>query len=437
MARHLAARPAHPGFEVGHQRRHVRLPHGEALLGRQAVDGALDVEDGVDPAHGFGGQRGARDLGEVKQLATPMGHREAIPRRDVSEADRAARFGQRPGFAPWTVKVVEPRIRVGLQDAGVAGQMLVRVLAPAVGRVVEYGSRRFWPAERLVVAHVGPQATSHRLALRQHGHGCVVAMDALGRHHVRLDQRGERRKRGRARAHPVRHGRDVDLDALAGIRLALPVQRQVLAELGFQDHRQQLGASPAAGDRVERRRRLRDRLARPAGEPLPHRLHHLPPPRDHLQRFRDILAQLGQFAPAARALGRAGDDHALARQVRRQRPAHRLAAAGARARRQPLLVRTERRLVLGGSRFQLLKLQLQLVQQLAPALGRSAEAVVLELGDQQLEMRHHRLSARRARLRLAPRQPLGRKGGTLVQQGRAERFDVVRDWINGRRHAAD
>jgi len=38
VARHLAAGSAHPGIKVGHQRRHVRLPQGEALPGRQAVD---------------------------------------------------------------------------------------------------------------------------------------------------------------------------------------------------------------------------------------------------------------------------------------------------------------------------------------------------------------------------------------------------------------
>ena len=229
-------------------------------------------------------------------------------------------------------------------------------------------------------------------------------MDAPGRHHVRLDQRGQRRKRCRARAHPVRHGRDVDLDTFPGIGVALPVQRQMLPELGFQDHRQQLRPGAAAGDRVERRRRLGDRLARPAGEPLPHGLHHLPPSGHHLQRFGHVLAQLGQLAPAARALGRARNHHPLARQMRRQRAAHRPAADGARARRQPLLVRAERRLVLGGCRLQFLELQLQLVQQLAAALGRGAEAVMLELGNEQLEMRHHRLGTRRARLRLTPRQ---------------------------------
>ncbi len=51
-------------------------------------------------------------------------------------------------------------------------------------------------------------------------------------------------------------GRHLDLapDALAGIAVALPVQRLVLAELGVKDHRQQAGPCPRPGDDVERRR---------------------------------------------------------------------------------------------------------------------------------------------------------------------------------------
>ena len=91
------------------------------------------------------------------------------------------------------------------------------------------------------------------------------------------------------------------------------------------------------------------------------------------------ISELSQPALAAEGLGRAGDHHALARQMRRQRPAHRLAAEGATG-RQAFLVGIKRRLVLGGGGLQLLELQLQLVQQLAAALGRGAEAVVLQLG---------------------------------------------------------
>src|SRR5512133_3078786 len=76
---------------------------------------------------------------------------------------------------------------------------------------------------------------------------------------------------------------------------------QVIAVLGIEDHRQQPGAGPAAGDGMERRRRLGDLLARPAGELLADGLDHLPLPGDHLQRLGDILAQLNQLALAARA----------------------------------------------------------------------------------------------------------------------------------------
>jgi hypothetical protein len=62
------------------------------------------------------------------------------------------------------VKVVEPGVGVGLQDAGIPGQVLVRVLAPAVARVVEQGGRRrrfsgrCWPnfAFRIMTSNSGP-----------------------------------------------------------------------------------------------------------------------------------------------------------------------------------------------------------------------------------------------------------------------------------------
>ena len=94
--------------------------------------------------------------------------------------------------------------------------------------------------------------------------------------------------------------------------------RQVLAELGFQDRGQKVRARPAAGNRVERRRRLGDRLTGTAGELLPHRLHYLPLRRHHFQGLGDVLAELGQPPPPARAGRGAGLNHPLARQVRRQ-----------------------------------------------------------------------------------------------------------------------
>ena len=67
--------------------------------------------------------------------------------------------------------------------------------------------------------------------------------------------------------------------------------------------------------------------------------------------------------------------------------------------------------ILGRGGLEFLELHLQLVEQLAAAFGRSAEAVTLHFGDQQLQMRDHRLGARGAGFRLAARLLLGGEGG--------------------------
>ncbi len=74
------------------------------------------------------------------------------------------------------------------------------------------------------------------------------------------------------------------LDPLAGEAVALPVQRLMLAKFVEQDHRQKVRPGKAARRHMERRRRLRDGLAGPAGEPLTDGLDHLPAARDHLER---------------------------------------------------------------------------------------------------------------------------------------------------------
>ena len=67
--------------------------------------------------------------------------------------------------------------------------------------------------------------------------------------------------------------------------------------------------------------------------------------------------------------------------------------------------------VLAGGGHQFAELELQLIEQPAAALGGGAVLVALEPGDQQLEVRHHRLGAGGARLGLAPGQLLGHERG--------------------------
>jgi hypothetical protein len=100
--------------------------------------------------------------------------------------------------------------------------------------------------------------------------------------HMRSDQLDQWRQARRARADPVGHGRDVELDALSGKALALAIERLMMAVFGIKDNRQQAGTGAAAGNGVEGCRRLGDLFAVATGELLTDRLHHLPLPGHHL-----------------------------------------------------------------------------------------------------------------------------------------------------------
>ena len=112
-------------------------------------------------------------------------------------------------------------------------------------------------------------------------------------------RRKQRIQRRTDRPHGVRHGRQRDRHAFQSIALGLAVQRLMLAELLEHDHRQQARARPSPRDGMERRRRLADLLAIPAGELLPHRLDHLPLARHRFQRPGHVLAEFAQAIAAA------------------------------------------------------------------------------------------------------------------------------------------
>ena len=172
--------------------------------------------------------------------------------------------------------------------------MRLGMLAGPIARVIEHSCRRCRPAERLVVAHIDPYSAGVGLAFGQDWHRGVVAMQSLGAQDVGLDALEQRRQHRRAAADLVGQGRQADRHAFLGIALGLPVERLMLAKLLEQDHRQKTGSGPAAGDHMERRRRLADLLAVPASELLADVLDHLPLARDHLQRLGDVFAQFAQ-----------------------------------------------------------------------------------------------------------------------------------------------
>jgi hypothetical protein len=58
------------------------------------------------------------------------------------------------------VEMMEPSIRIGLQDTGKMAQMLLRMFSLAIFRVGEPHGRRHITARRSIVAHIGPQPRS-------------------------------------------------------------------------------------------------------------------------------------------------------------------------------------------------------------------------------------------------------------------------------------
>ena len=202
--------------------------------------------------------------------------------------------------------------------------MALGMFTRAVARVEEQRRRRRPAAERPVVADVGPTSPGDGLALGQHGHRRVVAVQPLGGQDMRHEALMDRLQHRAAGAHLIGQRRQAQGHALAGVALGLAVERLMLAVLLEQDHRQQAGPGPAPGDHMERRRCLADGLAVAARELLAHRLDHLPLAGNDLQGLGDVLAQLRQAArrrsrrrpsarqrPPARAAGARGTACAL------------------------------------------------------------------------------------------------------------------------------
>src|SRR5580704_7515500 len=73
------------------------------------------------------------------------------------------RLGDWPRSTFAVIEIAEAGISIGLQDAGVPGEMLRWVFATAIARIEEHGRRRVRPGKRPVVPDIGPQAAGDRL----------------------------------------------------------------------------------------------------------------------------------------------------------------------------------------------------------------------------------------------------------------------------------
>src|SRR5258708_29344841 len=90
-------------------------------------------------------------------------------------------------------------------------------------------------------------------------------MQPIGTHDLALDQIAQRTQRGNALAATVDQGRARDICAETHEDLGLPIEREVIVELGDQDMRQEARAEHPAPDRPRRSGWLNDVLALPAG----------------------------------------------------------------------------------------------------------------------------------------------------------------------------
>ncbi len=296
----------------------------------------------------------------LADVTSDVGQLEELPAR----MRPAQRTGHGPHITASAIEVVVSAIGVRLQHALPSGQMLIGIGCRTVAGEVEDRGRRRSTIPGPVITHIGPEPGFLRATSRQKRHGRVIAMQAVTSTHMVLDQGMDRLQRDSGMPDQVCQGRQAQINAFTSKALGLPVQGLVLTILLKDKHGDQAWPGPSTRDRMEGGWRLADLLAGPAGELLAHGLDHFPLTGDHLQRFGDVFAHLNDPVRAAAGAGCRGlDNNPLARQVLGERLAHRVATReGAhRAGFSGCLFHGQG--ILGGRRFQLLKLQFQLINQ--------------------------------------------------------------------------
>ena len=156
------------------------MANGKPPISRQTVDGALDLEQGVNPPDCFEGNRRDNSRRSALGLASGIGLDIGEDEELTPRVSPAGRFQDWVRLPVGLIQLAVAAVGIGLQDATPIGQVLLGMLAGPVARVEEHRGRWCPPAERPVVAHIGPTSADDGLALGQHRHRGVVAMQPLG-----------------------------------------------------------------------------------------------------------------------------------------------------------------------------------------------------------------------------------------------------------------
>ena len=174
----------------------------------------------------------------------------------------------------------------------------------AIGAVEKSSRRSRGSAERPIIANVDPQPTGFgpTQAGCEHRHRGVVGVDLLGGEDVPPDPRYHRIEQPGRLSDPIGQRRAVEFEPLAGVNLALAIERQMVAVLRHQQMCERARRGTAARSRHRRRRGLRDGIARGAGIFRPDVTDDLEVPGHVVQHFGHVLAEL-RHSPAAIGTG--------------------------------------------------------------------------------------------------------------------------------------
>ena len=300
---------------------------------------------------------------------------------------------------------------------------------PATGRIGEGDGRRVRAAPWPIVAGDRPEVALLDAAAARIEHRRLRLVDRdLARGQDEFAKALiDRPEFGGRIADPERQHRALDVEALGGQHLGLPIERQMPSVFGDQhggDHR--LGRQAALDQPLGRRRLNHRLLAGAAGIFGTVRHEHPELRRDHVEPLRDVLADHMHRRAAARAVPVLGlDRHVNARQMGGQRAAVRPALLGPR-RGGGLVLLVVGRLAGRDRLLDVLQRQSELVR--IELLGFAAELHALQLAQKMREA----IVLPERRVALDDRGvPLGQRR----RQPRLQRVDVGRRLIRGGAHA--
>ena len=196
--------------------------------------------------------------------------------------------------------------------------MRLRMLAASIRRVGKPDGRRIVAARWPIIPDVCPETTGLCLTFAgsQDRHRGIVGVNLGTGQDMAVQPCHQRPQQRTALADPAGQRRALQFHALAGIDVALPIERQMITVFGHENMRQQTGAGRALGDRPIRRGRLDDAVAGGTGQLRANMADHPETRRDILQHFSDILAELLQGAATLRATAFRGEVlHGFPRQM--------------------------------------------------------------------------------------------------------------------------